>query len=118
MIDLSKKYQTKSGLKVDILAVKGSLLIVAVKMAIDTWDVLKLSLDGVCPTNDQLSIVEFLPFSDIAIDDKCVFWNKDGINIRGHFAGIIDGAPYRFDGGKTSYTGESKTAYENCKKNG
>jgi hypothetical protein len=118
MIDIKKKYQTKQeGLKVDILAVKGDVLIAAVKLSTG-WQGKNFTLDGIFQADDSFSLVEVIPFFDYKIDDKCLFWNDDpSKKVRGHYAGTdSDGYPYSWDEGKTSFTTDSKRAWANCEK--
>lgn len=122
MIDINKKYRTRSGNEVRIYSTDGIgdyPIHFAHKMQ-DGWQLECATINGKFYHNlvdDDLDLIEITPYEDINIDDKVWVWNDGGFKYKRHFAGICeDGRPMAWDSGSTSWSTEFKTIWKNCEK--
>lgn len=125
MIEMDKKYKTRNGLPVRILAtnIKSPYPVVAAVLHIYNQedvcaytDVGKFILES--DTDNEYDLIEVTPYDDFKEDDLCVVWTDDKqLKEFRYFAAIKENLPYVFDDGKTSFTSESRKVYwPNCRK--
>jgi hypothetical protein len=117
-IEIGKKYKTKGGRPVEILAVKpefGGYQVVG--MIEGDEDFATWTLSGHFFTEP---LFEVSPYDDFKIDDKVLVREcPEDAGLRRYFAGVAkDGRPRAWNGGATSWTahGEDPTAWEYCEK--
>lgn len=110
MISMDKKYKTKSGIPVRILAVNigGDYPVVAViNEGAHQFTAEGLFFSG--GGSDRKDLVEVTPYDDLEIDDKVIVTFLDGTQRYSYFAGIEDDCPLVFTEGATSFTYTSRT---------
>lgn len=114
MIDITKKYRTRDGKPVRILAtdLKGTLPIVVAINVGDYESIIALSPEGRqwSDMNTPCDLIEVSPYEDYALDDPVMAVDYTGAAqwFRGHFAGISNGAPTVYKDGKTSWTASGR----------
>ena len=126
MIEMNKKYKTRSGLPVRILCND---------LKYDTYTVIAAVYDqktgyentiNVSSTGayiegegSPLDLIEVTPYDDFKEDDLCVIWSDDKeIEEFRYFAYAKDNLAYFFADGKTSFTAtpQQKVCWPNCRK--
>ena len=126
MIEMDKKYKTRSGLPVRILCndFKNDTytVIAAVPDQANGCDYLiSVSSTGAYIEDEEspLDLIEATPYDDFKEDDLCVIWSDDKeIEEFRYFAYAKDNLAYFFADGKTSFTATppQKVCWPNCRK--
>lgn len=125
MIDINKKYKTRSGLPVRILCVdrkSEEFPVVALVTNKDGHEVAStFTKTGSYHIEDvsMNDLIEVSPYEDFKVDDLCVVSATEGkYKTFRYFAKEVQGIPYCFDDGKTSFTfnNEYFTAWDKCRK--
>lgn len=124
MIDINKQYKTRNGNPVRILCTDRKTMTFTVVGFIymdgteipSSW-----TAKGNHWANEQINdndLIEVSQYNDFKVDDLCVVkCHKYGIEFFRYFSKEINGLPYCFRDGKTSYTAEEHTNYWNyCRK--
>ena len=123
MIEMGKKYKTRSGLPVRVVAtdIKSPYPVVAAVLDIcgveiicvytDTGELLRGDI------NNPDDLIEVTPYDDFKEDDLCVVWmgNKQLKEFR-YFSHVENGKATCFTCGYTSYTTKNTTIWSNCRK--
>ena len=106
MISKDKNYRTLGGYEFKIYEIYEDKIHGAYTMG-DTW-----LIDSVT----QNDLIEISPYEDFKIDDKVLVWDDGNFNKKmAHFAGIHkDGDPMSWANGRTSFTTDEKTVWQNC----
>lgn len=125
MIEMGKKYKTRSGSPVRILCndlkYEGYTVIAAVYNPKAGYEyTMSVTNTGSYIEGEEnpLDLIEVTPYDDFKEDDLCVVWTNDKqIKEFRYFALVEGNIPYVFDNGKTSFTSESrKVHWPNCRK--
>lgn len=123
MIDITKKYKTRSGCEVRIYATDGGgdyPIHGAVKYKGDNyWSPRKWKDSGTEHWADSSDLIEVLPYQDFKIDDKVLVWEEGSCEkYKRYFAGVDEnGKPLVFWDGKTSWSSDGDTIdYDYCEK--
>jgi hypothetical protein len=118
-ICIDKKYKTRDGRDVDVIAIRKQLHhavigIVGDSPEVDVWTITgNFHQDG---TESIYDLIEVNPYADFKVDDKVLVSTK-GTNywIKRYFAELnCYGSPLVFINGKTSYTTNKTTYYHYC----
>lgn len=110
LISKDKKYTLRedASLELKIYEIYSDRIHCAYKSG-DVWIMLSV-------THDDL--IEVSPYVDFKIDDKVLVWDDgyDSDKLRRHFAGINTntGKPEAWQHGRTSFTTDEKSYYDNC----
>ena len=125
MIEMDKKYKTRSGLPVRILCndlKNDTYTVIAAVYDQETGceSTISVSSTGsyIEEEENPLDLIEVTPYDDFKEDDLCVVWTDDKqLKEFRYFATTEGNLPYVFDNGKTSFTSESrKVHWPNCRK--
>lgn len=122
MIEITKKYKTRSGLPVRVIAtdIKGPYPVVAA--VLDNCDV-----ETVCvytntgeflrgDINHPDDLFEVTPYEDFKVDDLCVVWEVENSKEFRYFSHEKENLAWCFGSGGTSYTRTTTTSWTNCRK--
>jgi hypothetical protein len=124
-IDITKQYETRSGLPVRIYAVDcgGDYPVHGAYFKENEWINESFNEYG-CSNNgydDNFDdLIEVGTWYHIKIDDRVLVWNngKENNKYKGHFAGLISSGgtnrPCIWDGRRTSYTETCKIIFDHC----
>ena len=124
MIEMGKKYKTRSGLSVRILCndFKNDTytVIAAVPDQANGCDYLiSVSSTGTYIEDEEspLDLIEVTPYDDFKEDDLCVVWGDDKHqkDFR-YFSHVENGKARCFTCGYTSYTTKNTSIWPNCRK--
>lgn len=121
MIDINKKYKTRSGKEIKIYEIYEDEIHGAY-LDNGKWDHQSWELDGsyfYCDKESCLDLIEVKPYEDFKIDDKVLVWDdeQDDEPYQQHFAGINNnGFPQTWEAGRTSFStkDEIKNSWDNC----
>ena len=120
MIEINKKYKTRSGLPVRVLAndLNSRYPICAAVLEKETEYVYCFTKDGLSVENEKGpdDLIEVNPYEDFKVDDLCVVWEVENCKEFRHFSHEVNGLAYCFTFGRTSYTTIDKTSWLNCRK--
>ena len=114
-IDMSKKYRTRSGLQVRVLATDLRMAVYPVLTIVEYEEcdsVEGYTSEGMyCSTNgndSDMDLIEVVPFEEFSIDDKVLVWEDNILGkFRGYFAGVSDeGKPTIFRNGSDSWSNQ------------
>lgn len=112
-IDTNKKYRTRDGHDVEIIAIRpelkdGVIGIIEGEDFVREWD-----KEGFYSHDKEFcnfDLIEVTPYADFKVDDKVLIKDKyDKTWSKRYFAGIIDGKPHVFINGTTSWSNNNKT---------
>ena len=124
MIEMGKKYKTRSGLPVRILCndfKSDTYTVIAAVYDQETnlESTISVSSTGSYIEDEEsaLDLIEVTPYDDFKEDDLCVVWNEEMTKIFRYFALVKGNLPYVFDDGKTSFTASPYPVnWPNCRK--
>ena len=123
MIEMGKKYKTRSGLPVRILCndFKNDTytVIAAVPDQANGCDYLiSVSSTGTYIEDEEspLDLIEVTPYDDFKEDDLCVVWDVEIVKNFRYFSHVENGKIHCFAWGYTSYTTEDRAIWTNCRK--
>ena len=123
MIEMNKKYKTRSGLPVRILCndFKSSIdtVIAAVYNPKTNCEyVLNVSHTGVYMegVKSNYDLIEVTPYDDFKEDDLCVVWEVENSKEFRYFSHEKENLAWCFASGGTSYTRTTTTSWTNCRK--
>ena len=121
MIEMGKKYKTKTGLSVRILCTDlqdKNYPIVAAIMQDNEEIVVSFTETGKFIENKEygLDLIEVTPYDDFKVDDLCVVWEIETLKEFRYFSHVENGTAHCFAWGTTSYSAENTTAWLNCRK--
>lgn len=128
MIDINKKYKTRSGRSVRILCVDAcrTFCVIALILIEGKEDVFAFTKEGKCFDIDdkesQYDLIEVLPYEDFKTDDLCVVWAEHSGSAFRYFSHVDkhSGEAVCFAEGRTSFTHDSfttwPTTWPNCRK--
>lgn len=123
MIDINKKYRTRSGCEVRIYATDAGgdyPIHGAVKYKGNNyWSPRKWKDSGSECQADSSDLIEVSPYEDFKIDDKVLVWNAgDEDKYKRYFAGVGNqGRPLIFQDGATSWSSNLITEHwDHCEK--
>ena len=123
MIEMTKKYKTRSGLPVRILCndFKNDTytVIAAVYDQANGYEsTISVSSTGTYIEDEEsaLDLIEVTPFDDFKEDDLCVVWTEETTKIFRYFSHVENGAVNCFVLGCTSYTTVNTSIWPNCRK--
>ena len=121
MIEMGKKYKTRSGLPVRILCTdlkNKEYPIVAAIMQHNEEGIASFTETGKFIQNEksELDLIEETPYDDFKEDDLCVVWDEKSVKIFRYFSNVKKGTAHCFDWGCTSYSAEGTTPWTNCRK--
>lgn len=122
MIEMSKKYKTRSGLPVRILCADlqdKNYPIIAAIMQDNEESVISFTETGEFIENEKgrFDLLEVTPYEDFKEDDLCVVWNTgEEKSFRYFHKANKSGKASCFTFGKTSFTTDVVTSWEFCRK--
>lgn len=123
MIDINKQYKTRSGLPVRILCTnrKADTFTVVGLIYKDNQEITSAwtpkGNHWASELETGLDLIEVNPYEDFKVNDVCIVgFCKNGSKLFRHFSKEINGLPYCFEDGKTSYTTEEHTVWKYCRK--
>ena len=123
MIEMSKKYKTRSGLPVRILCNDFKNNTYTVIAAVYDQEAgceytVRLSSKGTYIEDEEspLDLIEVTPYDDFKEDDLCVVWGEEGKKLFRYFSHVENGAINCFVLGCTSYTTVNTSIWPNCRK--
>ena len=124
MIEMDKKYKTRSGLPVRILCndfKNNTYTVIAAVYDQETGceSTISVSSTGTYIEDEEsaLDLIEVTPYDDFKEDDLCVVWEdiKHLKDFR-YFSHVENGKATCFTYGGTSYTTKDTTIWPNCRK--
>ena len=123
MIELGKKYKTRSGLPVRILCndfKNDTYTVIAAVYDQKTGyeNTINVSSTGSYVEDEEsaLDLIEVTPYDDFKEDDLCVVWEEDSAKIFRYFSHVENGTANCFAWGSTGYTTEDTNFWTNCRK--
>ena len=125
MIEMGKKYKTRSGLPVRILCndfKNNTYTVIAAVYDQDTGCESSISVSStgsyVEDEESALDLIEVTPYDDFKEDDLCVVWTDENeVKEFRYFALVKGNLPYVFGNGKTSFTASPYPVnWPNCRK--
>lgn len=123
MIDINKHYKTRNGRPVRILCTdrKTVTFTVVGLIYMDNTEIPSAwTAEGNHWVPEELNgndLIEVSPYDDFKVDDVCVVsFSKDGAKVFRYFSKEINGLPYCFEAGKTSYTTKEQSKWNYCRK--
>ena len=123
MIELGKKYKTRSGLPVRVLCndfKNNAYTVIAAVYDQETGCESSISVSStgsyIEDEESPLDLIEVTPYDDFKEDDLCVVWKEKRDKYFRYFSHVENGAAYTFILGGTSYTSEDTAAWPNCRK--
>ena len=119
MINKNKKYKTRNNCEWKCYEIYGDVIHGAYSCdGGKTWRAENWNLDGIFLLKKEsiLDLIEISPYADFKIDDKVLVWDHGNVNkYKAHFAGIHEaGDPMSWANGRTSFTTDEKTEWQNC----
>lgn len=126
-IEMHKKYRTRSGLPARVLCVDRKDSVFPVVALVDDIQEssVYLTKDGRyynCREQSRFDLVEVSEWDDFKVDDKVLVSADSKTWYKRYFNKVIDGVPYVFDGGITSWTADAihdygcSSPWKYCKK--
>ena len=124
MIEMDKKYKTRSGLPVRILCndFKSDTYTVIAAVADQATGcefIISVSNTGIYIEGEEyhLDLIEVTPYDDFKEDDLCVVWNGEDKKVFRYFHKVDSfGKALCFNHGKTSFTINECSLWDNCRK--
>lgn len=124
MIEMTKKYKTRSGLPVRILCNDFKTDIYKVIVAVydpetDSEYTISVASTGIYIEDREstLDLIEVLPYDDFKEDDLCVVWKDDkSLKDFRYFSHVENDKARCFTCGYTSYTTKNTSLWPNCRK--
>ena len=123
MIEMSKKYKTRSGLPVRILCNDFKNSVYTVVAAVYDQKTGCESTISVTNTGryiedeeNPLDLSEVIPYDDFKEDDLCVVWETTESKEFRYFSHEKSSIAWCFSSGGTSYTKTATTSWTNCRK--
>ena len=124
MIEMDKKYKTRSGLSVRILCTDFNndkyTVIAAVPAQASGYDyIISVSSTGTYIEDEEnpLDLIEVTPYDDFKEDDLCVVWNGEDKKVFRYFHKVNSrGKAVCFYFGQTSFCTSEVTPWEFCRK--
>lgn len=123
MIEMNKKYKTKTGLSVRILCTDlqdKNYPIIAAIMQDNEEIVVSFTETGKFIENKEygLDLIEVTPYDDFKVDDLCVVWDESCHPVFRYFGMEVSGMAYCFEDGKTSFTAtkDALLSWDFCRK--
>ena len=124
MIEMGKKYKTRSGLPVRILCndIKcDTYTVIAAVYEQETGceSTISVSSTGSYIEDEEnpLDLIEVTPYDDFKEDDLCVVWANDKhLKDFRYFSHVENGKATCFTYGNTSYTTKNTSIWPNCRK--
>ena len=124
MIEMDKKYKTRSGLPVRILCndfKNETYTVIAAVYDKNTGceSVISVSSTGsyIEEEENPLDLIEVTPYDDFKEDDLCVVWNDNNhLKDFRYFSHVENGDAACFTCGYTSYTTKNTSIWPNCRK--
>jgi hypothetical protein len=118
-IDMNKKYRTRDGFDVEIIAIRPDLKDGVIGIINGEDFVRERSTDGLYSHNKEpcdFDLIESTPYADLKVDDKVLVSNDKRVWKNGHYAGIEksgDGyfKPMIFNDGRTSFTSKLSPSF-------
>ena len=121
MIEMGKKYKTKTGLSVRILCTDlqdKKYPIIAAIMQDNEELVVSFTETGKFIENKEhgLDLIEVTPYDDFKVDDLCVVWEVENSKEFRYFSHEKENLAQCFASGGTSYTKTTTISWTNCRK--
>ena len=123
MIEMGKKYKTRSGLPVRILCNDlkyDTYTVIAAVYDQKTGyeNTINVSSTGSYVEDEEnpLDLIEVTPYDDFKEDDLCVVWKVKDNKFFRYFSHAENGTANCFSLGGTSYTRTATTSWTNCRK--
>lgn len=123
MIEMGKKYKTRSGLPVRILCndlkYDGYTVIAAVYNPEAGYEsTISMSSTGSYIEDEEnpLDLIEVTPYDDFKEDDLCVVWEITESKEFRYFSHEKNSIAWCFSSGGTSYTRTARISWTNCRK--
>ena len=122
MIEMGKKYKTRSGLPVRIVAtdIKSPYPVVAALLVSCDVEIIRSYTDTgeflLGDTNHPNDLIEVTPYDDFKEDDLCVVWEITESKEFRYFSHEKSSIAWCFSSGGTSYTKTATTSWTNCRK--
>ena len=121
MIEMNKKYKTRSGLPVRILATdieSDFPVCAALKSNKNEETLLRYTNNGryFDPYKHEYDLIEVTPYEDFKVDDLCVVWDVTESKEFRYFSHAKGNLAWCFNSGGTSYTRTTTTSWTNCRK--
>lgn len=123
MIEMGKKYKTRSGLPVRILCndfKNGTYTVIAAVYDQETGceSTISVSSTGsyIEEEENPLDLIEVTPYDDFKEDDLCVVWEITESKEFRYFSHEKSNIAWCFSSGGTSYTRTATTSWTNCRK--
>ena len=123
MIEMGKKYKTRSGLPVRILCndfKNNTYTVIAAVYDQETGCESTISVAStgsyIEEEENSLDLIEVTPYDDFKEDDLCVVWEEKRLKFFRYFSHVENGTAHCFAWGCTSYTAEETTIWANCRK--
>lgn len=123
MIEMNKKYKTRSGLPVRILCndfKNNTYTVIAAVYDQETGceSTISVSSTGAYIEDEEnpLDLIEVTPYDDFKKDDLCVVWTGETTKIFRYFSHVENGSVNCFVFGCTSYTTVNTSIWSNCRK--
>ena len=123
MIELGKKYKTRSGFPVRILCndfKNDTYTVIAAVYDQKTGyeNTINVSSTGSYVEDEEspLDLIEVTPYDDFKEDDLCVVWTEETTKIFRYFSHVENGKATCFTCGYTSYTTKNTSIWSNCRK--
>lgn len=122
MIDMNKKYKTRSGLPVRVLCIDAKntafpvVTLIAEKNSERVETYTSTGNAFIDYKESTYDLIEVSPYEDFKVDDLCVVTSSTGTKRFRYFAEQRNNIAYCFDMGRTSITGNEKNFWEQCRK--
>ena len=119
MIEMAKKYKTRGGMSVRILAtdIKDKYSVCAAVLE-NGESLCSFTKEGLFVEGEETNfdLIEVTPYDDFKEDDLCVVWGEEGAKRFRYFSHVENGAVNCFVLGCTSYTTVDTSIWPNCRK--